>query len=151
MYQVSQKIVKNKSKINTAIKPWITENILNYINSKNFWFNKMKINEKNHKNNPQEKIIDELRIEYSYWKDRTTTLKNQSRVKYFSTKFEKNVNNHRKTWNIINEAMYNGKTKTKSNISIKIPFNSNLTTSDMESAEILNDYFTSVGKKWLLK
>lgn len=146
MVKSAKIILKNKSKINTAIKPWINEDVLNSINSKNFWFNKMKINEQNHLRNPQEKLIEELKLEYNYWKNRTTHLKNENRIRYFSNKFEKNKNNHLKTWKTINEAMYNGKTKPNVNISIKIPNSSNLTSTDTESAELLNKYFANVGQ-----
>lgn len=85
-----------KSKIND--KPWLTSAVTRLIATKNYWYAKM-IKDKNN---------SKLKKEYTYWANKCTYVKRNSKSEYFKNKFENSIHSNKLIWKNINEVINDG-------------------------------------------
>ena len=79
--------------------------------------------------------------ENNFYKNKVNSLIAKSKVKYFKQLFERNRNDIRSTWKLINTIT----NKTSNSHSIKsILWNEKLFTNDIDIAEIFNNYFANI-------
>lgn len=124
---------KKPIKCTQTLKPWIDNNLLNLIKTKNRWFYKLN-RDKNNVN---------LKIEFSYWNNKYTTERRRKKLNYFKNKFQNDMNSIEKTWKNINEVIYDGNPPNKHKVSIL-----NNTTQPEKQLIInnINKFFANVGK-----
>lgn len=89
----SIKVVQQKSRINTPMKPWVDQTLLSAINAKNFWHKKMNDNKTQHSANPHVELNEKLSIEYEYWRRQVENSKKESHKNYYSQKVQTSLNN----------------------------------------------------------
>ena len=84
-------------------------------------------------------------MQYTRYKNILTNVLRQAKKHYYSTQFEINKNNIKKTWTIINETL-NRNNKTQKVTEIRC--NSNTIIEDPQTiAETFNSYFSQIGQK----
>ena len=133
---LEKKIVKFNRKKHKK-DPWMTYGILKSVNHKNkLYKNLMKIN----KDLP---LFDNKKQEFNVYKNTLRRLINQAKNIYFSTQFEKNRGDGKKTWQTIDNALHR---KNPTSTPDAIVIDGALSTNTTEMAESFNNYFSTVCK-----
>jgi len=113
------------------IKPWITNQLMTFVNRKYVLFRRYKRGE----------IPFEI---YNTFKNEVTSIMKRSKLKYFSEKFNNSLNDARNTWKLIN-SLVNGKSSKRSPSEL-INDGRVLVESD-DIANCLNTYFVNIAAK----
>lgn len=122
------KKIKIKNKIKNR-KPWINENILNLIKTRNQFF-KLKI---------KYPLNEYFFQQFILYRNKVIYLNRELKKNYFSLKFENNLNDPKKFWSITNEILFNGGKTFQSDINIEV--NNLLITNPQEVANHFNNFF----------
>ena len=132
-----ESVVENEVKSNkkTILKPWITPGILKSIRKRDRMYAKTL----------KQPYNTTLQTKYILYRNVLGKLLKEEREQYFIKKLESNEGNMKETWKIINEAA-NRVTKQKKCFPIEEWQNSKgEVQSEKEVANILNNYFSTVG------
>ena len=101
---------------------------------------------KSNRDKPVKKTIKQLHSKYKYYRNKITNLIRLSKKRYYYDFFEKNTNNMKKTWKVINELLNNQRTKSRVLTKVKDPTNNNqITQNPSRLPNILNKHFANVG------
>jgi len=113
--------------------PWLTCDIRALINHRNYL-------------KKQATKTDDSQVwdDYKKFRNLVNNEIKQSKNSYYHSHIENNRGNPKALWRTINQV--SGRNKTKSNSINEIKFNNTTATEPAEIAEILNDYFTNIGK-----
>ena len=123
-FSIKTKYISNKQ----FSKPWITPDIIKLIKAKSKMFNLLRLG-----------II--TNDENNAYKNRVKNILKKSKASYYKSLFNRNRNDIKKTWDIINNLCNN----VNSNKQIKkILWNNVEYTDDQNIAEIFNEHFYSV-------
>ena len=128
--------IKNlsKRKIKQLAKPWITKGLKTSIKVKNKLY-----------------VMGDP-TQYTYYRNRITTLTRLSKQKYYANYFLANINNMKKTWQVINKLLTNRKRKSHTITALKDPRDNNLVTHNPSRIpNILNEHFATIGNKLTMK
>ena len=128
--------IKNlsKRKIKQLAKPWITKGLKTSIKVKNKLY-----------------VMGDS-TQYIYYRNRITTLTRLSKQKYYANYFLANINNMKKTWQVINKLLTNRKRKSHTITALKDPRDNNLVTHNPSRIpNILNEHFATIGNKLAMK
>ena len=128
--------IKNlsKHKIKQLAKPWITKGLKTSIKVKNKLY-----------------VMGDS-TQYTYYKNRITTVTRLSKQKYYANYFLANINNMKKTWQVINKLLTNRKRKSHTTTALKDPCDNNLVTHNPSRIpNILNEHFATIGNKLAMK
>ena len=125
---ISHNRVKSKSKPNA---PWITKSLLKSINKKNKLYRRYL----DHPTNIR-------KIKYTRYKNTLTSLLRLSKKDYFAHQFEKEKNNIRNTWKVINSVLNNKMSSCTVN---SIMHEGKLIHNPTQIANCFNDYFVNIG------
>ena len=120
--------ILSKRKIKQLAKPWITKGIRTSIKIKNKLY------------------VNGVHSKYKYYSNKITNLIRSSKKRYYYDFFDKNTNNMKKTWKVINELLNNQKRKSRVLTKLKDPSNNNqITQNPSRLPNILNKHFANVG------
>ena len=128
---VPYKKYKTKS---TSASPWLSKGILKSIRRKHKLYKK-------YLHNPS--AFNERK--YKQYRNRLTVTIRAAKKNFFVTSLEKERNNIKNTWKIINLAL--NKTTAKSSTNNYFNVNNNTINEPQSIAECFNDFFTSIGPK----
>lgn len=127
-------IVKSNNTKHKHITPWISENTIDKINSRNEYF-KLKLKY------PNNKYFNER---FKYYRNITNTLIKNNKKQYYSNKYDNNIDNKRKFWNTTNEILFN-KSQNKTHTQITLKINNLEIENPQMVANEFNRYFSNVG------
>ena len=111
-------------------KPWVTETLIN----------KIKERDKLHKLASKKKIS---RTVYTVFRNKLSNEFRQAKTKYFEEQFERNANNVKKTWEVINSVIRTKKAQPK--ISLTDDDNNDILDSEIPNKYI--DYYTNIASQ----
>lgn len=129
------KIITQKSHTNKhKIKPWLSENTINFIKTRNAFY-KLKVNY------PHNTFFNEQFITY---RNKVNYFIKNEKQNYFVNKFNDCMDNNKKFWQITNEILFNKKNcKPTQNITLT---NNNTNTNNIKDVtNLFNDFFTQIG------
>jgi len=127
-----KKCTGNKRK--EPMSPWITKGLLKSINKKNLLY-------KQYIHSPTQKNLQKFKT----YKNKLNVLTRKAKRKYYFSKFERNKNNMKQTWNTINDII--GRGKKQSSQSKFTDEYGNVLTDPTDIANGFNDFFVNVGPK----
>lgn len=113
------------------MKPWITMGVLKSIKKRDKLHKKIKANTNN----------DNIKEEYTKYRNICNRLIKQLKKDYYEREFCKSTGNPKETWRVIKEICSLNKTKVSSAELLKIR------TTCKESLDEVNNYFTSIGNR----
>ena len=115
--------------------PWITYGILNSVNHKNRLYKRlMKIN----RDTP---LFITKKQEFKAYKNSLKRIINRAKNYYFSTQFQKNKGDGKKTWQSLDNVLHR---KTSKSSPDAIQINNKLSTDKTEMADSFNTYFSTI-------
>ena len=115
--------------------PWITYGILNSVNHKNRLYKRlMKIN----RDTP---LFMTKKQEFNAYKNSLRKIINLAKNYYFSTQFQKNKGDGKKTWETLDNVLHR---KTSKSLPDAIQINDKLSTDKTEMADSFNTYFSTI-------
>ena len=115
--------------------PWITYGILNSVNHKNRLYKRlMKIN----RDTP---LFMTKKQEFNAYKNSLRKIINLAKNYYFSTQFQKNKGDGKKTWETLDNVLHR---KTSKSSPDAIQINDKLSTDKTEMADSFNTYFSTI-------
>ena len=122
--------VLSRRKAKQLFKQWITKGIRKSIRLKNKYFRAGN------------------RARYKICRNKVSQLIRHSKILYYQSFFETNLNNMKQTWKGINNLIFNKKRKNKCKITaIKKPNSLNKTKDQHEMSNILNAHFATTGER----
>ena len=128
---------RKEGKLNS--KPWINNQILKLIRTKNFLFRKCYKKNDSHLIEKYKKLCNEL-----------TTIKRNAKQHYFASMINENKNNLQKQWQLINQIVQRNN-KQKKAIHKLVTENVETLTDCQDICNELNNYFINIGPKMASK
>lgn len=130
-------INKNTKEINTKTikkkKPWMNQELLYLIRIRDKYYKKL------HKQ-PDNATI---KTKYEESKRICRNLKNYLKKGYYTNLIEKNINDNKKTWKVLNTLIYN-KSYNNENVIKQVISNSQMITNNLDIANAFNDHFINI-------
>ena len=130
---IQQLLYENYMKIRTNSPPWITQEVIEAINDRNYFFRQAK------------RTMDpnDLRMANTA-RNRTNKMIQSSKAEYISDTLHANKNDPKKFWRTLNDNLLKGE---KSSSDTTFNKGDNVYTSISESCDYMNSYFADIGKK----
>ena len=122
-----------KKEMNKKEKPWITEELLKLIRTKEKYFHA-------HKSNPSD---ENFKILHTRFRNRVTRELRNAKKKYYNEYFQNNLKNMKNTWSGI-KGIVNLNKKNYSSIT-SLNYKGKNLTDDKDMANAFNEFFTLVG------
>lgn len=127
-------IQQSRKRANRSDKPWLTKGLLNACKKKNFLYKEFI------KNRNKEK-----EMKYKRYKNKLTDIMRNCKKDYYCKLLDKNKNNIKETWKILNSIIRNQ--STSSGLPEEILDNDKIINDKKEMVEGFNKFFVNVGPK----
>ena len=128
---------QTKKELRLENRPWITKGILISMRKRDALYKQL-----TKENNPIEKML--ISNKHKKYRNLIVTLLRRSKANHYNNYFEQNKQNVKKTWDGIRSIL--SVTKKNPTKIDHLNYNGKIATNNAEKANVLNDFFTNIGK-----